>query len=419
MNRSQKVVIFLFVASFLGGVISGASFYYHLAYFWGGLFLFAWIHSRLVLQGLDLNRISRIHRSQVGLNLEERFELINHSRIPHLWVAIKNDSPLPDSKGSKVIGLIKGNETRSYLVRTRLIQRGLFPLGDTILSSGDIFGLFQVQRRLPARDSILVFPMTVDIRDFPSPAGTLPGGEAMRRRTQQITANAAGVRDYLPGDPFNRIHWLSSARQNRLIVKEFELDPLAEVWMIFDADKQLHRGEARIQVQLNPRELWKRRVNIPMPSSSFEVQVVACASLIKYFLEKKRSVGFIARDRNLHLFSAEKGSRQFIKIMESLAIIEPEGSLPIQNLVENQAKFIPTGSTVILLSPATYESILQTTYILGRRGYHPLVIRIAAETYDPDAQLPIGLSPEQNFNFPVYIIHKGDELTQVLRKSVY
>jgi hypothetical protein len=56
-------------------------------------------------------------------------------------------------------------------------------------------------------------------------SGLLSGGEALRRRTHYVTTNASGVRDYAPGDSFSRIHWRSTARRNRLIVKEFELDP--------------------------------------------------------------------------------------------------------------------------------------------------------------------------------------------------
>lgn len=419
MNRSQKVVLLLFFISLLGGMVSRASFYYHLAYFWGGLFLFSWVYSRFALWGLDLVRTTRIHRSQVGMNLEERFELINHSRLPHLWVAIRNNTPLPGSQGSKVINFIKGKEARSYLVRTRLIKRGLFPLGDTILSASDLFGLFPVERKITAKDSLLVFPMTVEITEFPSPAGSLPGGEAMRRRTQQITPNAAGVRDYYPGDPLNRIHWLSSARRNRLIVKEFELDPLAEIWFFFDADMHGHRGDASIKIDLNPRELWKRVIEIPLPSSSFEVQVIACASLVKYFIAKRRAVGFVAYDRNLHVFPAERGARQFLKIMEALAMVEAEGKLPIQDLVENQSKLIPTGSTVILLSPANQEAIIEAVFSLERRGFHPIVIYLDATSFDIAGPAQPDRSLELNFRAPYFVIRKGENLTQALCKSVY
>ena len=64
--------------------------------------------------------------------------------------------------------------------------------------------------------------------------GILPGGDALRRRTHYVTTNASGVRDYAPGDSYSRIHWRSTARRDRLIVKEFELDPLADIWIVPD-----------------------------------------------------------------------------------------------------------------------------------------------------------------------------------------
>jgi uncharacterized protein (DUF58 family) len=76
-----------------------------------------------------------------------------------------------------------------------------------------------------------------------SAADRVTGGDALRRRTHYITTNASGVRDYAPGDPFNRIHWKSTARKDRLIVKEFELDPLADVWLILDLWSGAHYGD--------------------------------------------------------------------------------------------------------------------------------------------------------------------------------
>jgi uncharacterized protein (DUF58 family) len=80
----------------------------------------------------------------------------------------------------------------------------------------------------------VVTPHTVPITRFSPPVGYLPGGEAMHRRTPYVTASVSGVRDYAPGDSFNRIHWPSTARTSRLISKEFELDPLSDVWIFLD-----------------------------------------------------------------------------------------------------------------------------------------------------------------------------------------
>ena len=176
MNTSLRVVLILLVICLLGGVISGSQFYYRLAYFWLLLLVFSFLVSRLALRGVNFRRTARFTRSQVGQIYEERFELQNLSRIVHLWLEIKDESPLPGSRGSQVISMLKGREARTYVVRTRLTTRGVYPLGPTVLASGDLFGLFHVSQRLPASDSLLVYPMMVDIHAFPNPVGWLSGG---------------------------------------------------------------------------------------------------------------------------------------------------------------------------------------------------------------------------------------------------
>ncbi|MGW8251847.1 MAG: DUF58 domain-containing protein, partial [Anaerolineales bacterium] len=195
MTSGLRIVLILLVVSLLGGIISGSVFYYRLLYLWLFLIAGSWVLSRLALRGVQFRRTARSLRSQVGQIFEERFEVHNPSRLPRLWLEVRDESPLPGSRGSQVLSLIGGREVRSYLVRTRLMQRGVFPLGDTTLASGDLFGLFPVSREYPAQESLLVYPMMVDVQAFPSPLGWLSGGEALRRRTHQITANASGVRE--------------------------------------------------------------------------------------------------------------------------------------------------------------------------------------------------------------------------------
>src|SRR5512139_3937683 len=101
--------------------------------------------------------------------------------------------------------MIEGKAGRSYLARTRLVHRGVYALGPTILASGDLFGLFPVSQAVGHVDSLLVYPLMANVRNFPHPPGLLPGGEALRRRTHQVTPNAAGIREYVHGDPLNRI----------------------------------------------------------------------------------------------------------------------------------------------------------------------------------------------------------------------
>lgn len=420
MNNPQKVVVGLFLFCLLGGVISGAAFYYRLAYLWGGVWVFAWLYSRIALRGVELSRVARFHRAQVGQIFEERFEVINHSRITKLWLAIQDESALPGTQASRVISYLKPKEMRSYFVRTRLVKRGFYSLGPTRIVAGDPFGLFAVEKTFPAKEHLLVYPMTVEIEAFPNPAGWISGGEAIRRKTHQITPNAAGVREYMAGDPLNRIHWLSTARRNRLMVKEFELDPLSEVWVFLDANKGSQYGKVDYQYAFHPRELWRPVVKLPLPAATFEYQIIIASSLASYFLRKGRAVGLIAKGRSFHASAAERGFRQLGKLLEMFAILEAEGDLPLTVLVENQGRHLPRGSTAILMSSAYDQSLGRAASFLGAIGHRTIAVWVDPTTFEAGldeekrGQLLASLRSQ---GIPFVVVRRGDDLAQTLSAS--
>ncbi|RCK75709.1 MAG: hypothetical protein ANABAC_1000 [Anaerolineae bacterium] len=422
MNTPQKIVVGLFLICLLGGLISGATFYYRLAYLWGAVWIFAWLYSLFALRGLRLSRVARFHRAQVGQIFEERIEVTNHSRVTKLWLAIHDESALPEAQGSRVISYLKPKETRSYFVRTRLVKRGFYSLGPTRIVAGDPFGLFMVDKVFPAKEHLLVYPMTMEIKDFPNPAGWISGGEAMRRKTHQITPNAAGVREYMSGDPLNRIHWLSTARRGRLMVKEFELDPLSEVWIFLDADKNFQYGKVDYQYDFQPRELWRPVVKLPLPGATFEYQIVIAASLARHFLRKGRAVGLAAKGRNFHVSVAERGFRQLGKLLEMFAILEPEGDLPLPVLVESQGRLLPRGSTTILISSAYELNLSRAASFLSAIGHRPIAIWVDPTTFeaglDEEKRLKI-IASLSSQGIPHVVVRRGDDLVQTLSGSFY
>ena len=240
MNNSQLVIVLLFGLSLVSFAITNNEIYVRLTYLWGGLLAGNWLWAWLSLRGIRLSRQPRLRRGNMGQIFEERYEIHNPSWLPRLWIEVQDLSELPGSRGSHVVTLIGGRQRRTYLARSRLVKRGIFPLGPTLIASGDPFGLFPRQEEIPVDDTLIVYPHMVDVHEFPEPPGLLTGGEALRRRTHYITANASGVREYASGDSLNRIHWPTTVRKDKLMVKEFELDPKADVWMFLDAEKAVH-----------------------------------------------------------------------------------------------------------------------------------------------------------------------------------
>jgi uncharacterized protein (DUF58 family) len=417
MSSGQTIVLVLLALSIIAGAVTGSQLYFRLSYLWGLLFASSWIWALLSLRGVRFARRARTFRAQVGQIFEERFELDNPNRLPRLWISVRDESPLPGSQGSRVFPMIEARRGRTYVVRTRLIQRGVFPLGPTVLESGDPFGLVPVRREILPEESLLVYPMMVDVRAFPSPPGIMPGGEALRRRTAQVTANAAGVREYEPGDSMSRIHWVSTARRGRLMSKEFELDPLAEVWIFLDASEAT---KAALPYELSATDaeaLWRRTSRISIPPDTEEYGVSIAASLARYYLRHGRSVGFVSVGQAMSVLAPERGGRQLSKILEALALLRAEGDLPLRALVEIQAQHMTRGSTVVLITAATHRDIALTADYLLRRGLRPIVLLIDAASFNGPAGTEELVSMMKFMRVTVIQIKQGDDLESALSRE--
>jgi uncharacterized protein (DUF58 family) len=414
MTVGARIVIVLLLLSVLAGVVSGEGIYFRLIYIWAVLLVVSWLWSWHILRGVKMVRKVRSTRAQVGQIMEEKIELDNPGRLPRLWLVINDQSSLPDSTGSRLFPLVEPRRGRTYLSRTRLLQRGVFPLGPTSLESGDPFGLFPVERVYPASDSLLVYPLLVDIYDFPNLAGVLPGGEALRRRTPQVTPNAAGIREYAPGDSLNRIHWISTARRNRLMTKEFELDPQAEVWIFLDAAKSGQASLPYTWPRKTKEDLWKHKFEFTLPPSTEEYGVSVAASLSRYFLRLGRSVGFVSSGQSFTMIPPDRGGRQLGKILESLALLRAKGSLPIWGLVDIQAQHLARGSTIVLITHSVEQDVILATDLLARRGLRPIVVLIDAGSFNgPEGtnEIAEGL---QFMRIPLRVVRRDDDLSSAL-----
>jgi len=414
----MRVVLVLLGLSLWALVVTGNSIYARLSYLWGILLVGSWVWSRLALQGIRVRRKPQTLRAQVGQVFEERLEIRNEGRLPRLWLEVRDRSDLPGSQRARVFTMIGGRERRSFRARTRLVQRGVFSLGPTALYSSDPFGLFPVSCTQPSSASLLVYPMMVEVRAFPNPPGLLPGGDALRRRTHQMTPNAVGVREYVPGDSKNRIHWPSTARRERLMVKEFELDPLADVWIFLDADRKVQAALPYSPPTQAMDAMWSPWKEVGLPPSTEEYAVSIAASLGRYFLSRGRAVG-LASCRQLpetgpNVLPPDRGGRQLGKMMEALALLQAEGDLSISALAMAQARHLPRGSMVILVTPSVQEELVLAVVALLQRGLRPVLVLMDAASFGGLPGTESLANAVEALGVPVCRIAKGEDLGDAL-----
>jgi len=406
--------VILFLVGLLGMTTTGAALYVRLVYMGGFILAGTWLWARMSLRRLRIERQARSLRASVGDVFEESFVLHNQSRIPRLYVEVQNQTSLPSASGSRVLTWVAAGEHRTYLARTWLTRRGAFPLGPTTLRSGDPFGFFSISHTFPSTASLLVLPLITPIVDFPALAGLLPGGKAIQRKSYDITPHASGVREYVHGDALKRIHWPSTARRGKLMVKEFEQDPQSEVWIFLDAQKHV-QAEQEFEIP-RQHETWifSRRPDIHLPPSTLEYGVSLTASLAHYFIVQRRAVGFVTDGSVYTVIPAERSERLESKILETLAFVTGEGNLPLSSLVDLQAPQMPLGSSAVLVTPSTRDDVVLAVELMLRRNLRPIVLLLMADTFGGSAGSEKIAAKLEQRGIPVCKIYNNANLEEVL-----
>lgn len=415
MSAGRILIALMFGVGAVGAWVNGAGLYSRFLFISVLLVAFSWIWTRWVARGLSLERSSRELRANVGDVFEENFRLTNKGILPALWVELVNCSPIPFAAGSRLFTLVQRRQTRNYTARSWLTRRGGFPLGPTRITTGDLFGLFTAVKQISSQETLIVFPVIYEIPSFPFPRGLLPGGQVISRKSQDVTPHAAGVREYVHGDALKRIHWLTSARRNKLMVKEFEQDPNAEIWLYLDVQMLVHveKPYRLDEVSLDSMLLVKRPA-YSLPPSTLEYSVSIAASLAHYFIKQRRAVGFVSAGQTFTVHPAERNERQEAKILETLAFVDANGKLPIEALVAAQASQMSQRSSVILITPTVRPGLLQAVDDLQLRHLHPIVILLDARSFGGPQGTGAIVNALRERRIPVYVIACGDSLSQAL-----
>ncbi len=414
MTDRARGLVLVFGACGIAGLISGRTVFFNLAYVCLGLLLISFLWSRTALRGVSVTRRPGGSRSQVGRAFEEAITLVNRSRIPKLWVELRDESELPDHRASVVMVGIGGGRERSQLVRTYCTLRGRFRLGPARLYAGDPFGLFPVSRPIPQVHQLVVLPLVSPLPSFPLPSGRLPGGVAVTEPTHQITPNAAGVRDYLPGDGFNRIHWMSTARRRRLIVKEFELDPLGDVWLVLDTSASARWELPKQERPTRESPLLPRRISLP--PSTIEYGVSCAASLIHHFLRQDRSVGLLAYDRMRHSIQPDRGAPQLIRALETLAVLDGAGETAVEDVLRIEDTHLTRGAMILVVTASTSSRLVPALRGLRMRSLTPVLVLMASASFGAPEDNASHMQEAGRAGIPARLIRCGDSLEAALSR---
>ncbi len=114
-------------------------------------------------------------------------------------------------------------------------RRGLYRVDAVYLEARSPWGMWQVRRKDAAAMEIRAYPNLRRKDDLKALRQGVSGVHAMRQigRGREFEK----LREYLPGDGFDEIHWKATARRGRPITKVFQVERTQEVYVIIDRSR--------------------------------------------------------------------------------------------------------------------------------------------------------------------------------------
>jgi uncharacterized protein (DUF58 family) len=398
-------------------VATDREIFYRLSYLIILVVIAAFLWALYSIQSFTLQREMVTPRAQVGSIAEEKFTATSTGRIPKLWIELEDGGNMPGHLVGRVLSGMRPRVKYAWTLRTLCRLRGRFRLGPITASSGDPFGLFIFNRVLENTEQVIVvYPMTMDLPTFAPSIGSLRGGDTRYQRTHHVTTNVAGTREYAPGDSFNRIHWKSTARHDRLIVKEFELDPTADVWILLDLERGIHAGawweQAWYERELD--DMWMQDKVTKLAPNTEEYAVTCAATISKYFLDKQRAVGLSASNNEHAYAQPDRGERQLTRLLEMLAVVESNGSESFAQLIARETATMNRSITVVLITPSPELEWIHYAQDLRRRGFHLIVVLMDASSFGMGVDFAPVIGELGASGIATYVVRQGDDIRAVL-----
>ena len=232
-----------------------------------------------------------------------------------------------------------GDRETSFTITAR--QRGAYTVGPLDVSFVDPFGLARVKTQAAPKTNFLVYPAIEELqmlRDFGERHSV--SSSAIKQLTGARGEDFYTMREYVEGDDLRKVHWPSTARLNKLMIRQEETPWQARATVMID-DRAVHEGYG--------------------DNNSFERAVIASASIVDLY----QRVGYLYRlmgavEQGVPVGKGAEQHRRCLDLLATLSMKAPhEGEDPLALRLADLARSPHAeAALVVVCSTPSPEAVL-------------------------------------------------------------
>lgn len=355
MFRYKKSVIFLVLGSLIFAIFGGGKLPYFVLCIVIFTVLISYFWTRSVVSKLTVRQKTVSDSVNVGDRAQISTMVFNGSLLPAIYVEIKNEMIKnitgKDSPGN-VIYLMPFDSkrvTENFICK----YRGRYNFGPVTVSISDVFGLFTWEIKVKLEGTFNVYPKVVKLSKFSTRSAQVFGTVTTKQNANEDYSSISDIRKYYPGDSLRKIHWKVSARKGLLYVKNYEMTGSAEAHVFLNLYKYDYSDIYRMDA---------------------EEKSVECAISVVYFMLREGVSTMLYANSKKQVYTGSRDLSGFKNFMEELINVKSDGEEPFEELLELRSRLISRGSTVILITCAVYDALINRIIQLKEIGFDVILV---------------------------------------------
>lgn len=263
---------------------------------------------------LSCQRVISPARVPAGEPATVRLTLDNISRIPTGLLLLEDNLPyILGGRPRFVIDRVPAGDSRTVHYEAKGELRGRYRIGPLRLRLADPFGLVELTRGFSGTDLLTVVPTVHPLPTLGLGGAWSTGGDSSSRSVAVQGDDDAATREYRDGDDLRKVHWRSTARIGKLMVRREEQPWQTRATLLLDARLSRHRGEGA--------------------GSSFEWSVSSTASVGMHLGRLGYSLRLFSDSGELHTGTDEDFSAGH-QLLDQLAIFASSSNLEMDRGVQ-------------------------------------------------------------------------------------
>lgn len=396
----------------VAGVALGAAFLVSSPYMAYSIYAFlllatlAHFSSLAWLSGLDCQRAITTTTLYQGEETEVEVTVANRRGWPIPWIFVEDLAPadFPRTGDNTCLAVLMPGRSIRLKYRLRCPRRGYHRIGPLLMESGDLFGLQKRFRTGRQQDYISVLPTVAYIETFNIGMRRPQGPVRISNRIYEDPTRISNLREYVPGDPLNRIHWKVSARTGQLYTKQNEPSNVLGATLVLDLFEDNYvpeKRESRMELAITTTASIAYLLQLSGEQVGMVTNAVDAAEVARYEVKAQRTltrddayrsvVGEGDTDRlNPLTVPTRRSPVQAQQIIENLARVLPGKGLDVGDLILAEFRRLPrdgallpvvpqvTGEFARVLGEMTLSGFAVSVFLIdNQEGYEEAVLSLA------------------------------------------